>query len=90
MGIVAVIVRLMPESPDEDLDKIKESAKIKLEEEGAMNVSFEERPVAFGLKAVMVKFAWPEEKNTSIFEDKLTAIEGVSSANTDDYRRAFG
>jgi len=55
-----------------------------------MNISFEIREVAFGLKAVMIKFAWPEEKDTSIFEDKLAAIGDVSSAVTDDYRRAFG
>jgi translation elongation factor EF-1beta len=46
--------------------------------------------VAFGLKAIFVKFAWPEEKDTSIFENKLSGIENVSSAETDDYRRAFG
>ena len=90
MAIVAVIVKIMPESPDVDLEDIKESAKEKLESDGAQNISFEEKPVAFGLKAVMVKFAWPEEKDTSIFEDNLAGIEGVSSVDTEDYRRAFG
>ena len=90
MAIVAVIVKIMPESPDVDLEDIKESAKEKLESDGAQNISFEEKPVAFGLKAVMVKFAWPEEKDTSIFEDSLAGIEGVSSVDTEDYRRAFG
>lgn len=90
MAIAAVIVKIMPDGPDANLEAIKQEARRKLEEEGAMNISFEENPVAFGLIAVMVKFAWPEEKNTSIFEDKLSSIEGVSSAETDDYRRAFG
>ena len=89
-GIVAVIVRLMPEGPDTDLEAIKKSAKEKLEEDGAMNISFEERPMAFGLKAIFVKFAWHEEKDTSIFEDKLAGVDGVSSVETEDYRRAFG
>ena len=89
-GIVAVIVKIMPNGPDEDLEKIKTGAKERLKEDGALNISFELKDVAFGLKAVMVKFAWPEEKDTSIFEDKLAGIEGVSSAVTDDYRRAFG
>jgi len=90
MSIVAIIAKIMPESPDVDLEKIKVEVQAKLEEDGAQNVSFEVKEVAFGLKALMVKFAWPEEKDCSVYEDKLSAIEGVSSAVTDDYRRAFG
>ncbi|MBU0467156.1 MAG: elongation factor 1-beta [Nanoarchaeota archaeon] len=90
MSIVAIIVKIMPDSPEQDLEKIKSSAKGILESEGAQNISFEERHIAFGLKAVMIKFAWPEEKDGSVYEDKLSAIEGVSSATTADYRRAFG
>lgn len=90
MAIVAVIVRLMPEGPDEDLELIKKEAKKKLEHDGAKNISFEEKPMAFGLKAIFVKFAWPEEKDTSLFEDKLAGVKGVSSVETEDYRRAFG
>ena len=89
-GIVAIIVKIMPESPSVDLAGIKDGTLKILEKEGAKNVSFEERPIAFGLTAVMVKFAWPEEKDSSTYEDALAEIEGVSSATTEDYRRAFG
>lgn len=90
MGIVAVIVKIMPESVDSDLEKIKSGARDILESEGAQNISFEVRDVAFGLKALMVKFAWEEEKDSSVYEDALSKIEDVSSVVTDDYRRAFG
>ncbi len=80
----------MPDSPQANLEAIKKSAKALLEQEGAKNISFEERPIAFGLIAVMMKMAWQEEKDTSIVEDKLAAIEHVSSATIEDYRRAFG
>jgi elongation factor 1-beta len=90
MAIAAVIVRLMPESPENDLEAIKKDAKKKLEQLGSKNISFEEKPMAFGLKAIFVKFAWPEEKDTSLFEDKLAGVDGVSSVETEDYRRAFG
>jgi len=89
-GVVAIIVKIMPDSPEEDLEAIKTQAQKVLEEDGAQNVSFEEKDVAFGLKAVMIKFAWDEEKDGSLYEDKLAGIEGVSSAVTEDYRRAFG
>ena len=89
-GIVAVIVKIMPESPETDLEKIKVETETKLKEDGAQNISFEIKEVAFGLKAVMVKFAWDEDKEGAIYEEKLAGIEGVSSAVTADYRRAFG
>tara|TARA_Y100000310_G_scaffold38436_1_gene36039 strand:+ start:156 stop:473 length:318 start_codon:yes stop_codon:yes gene_type:complete len=89
-GIVAVIAKIMPESPDTDLEAIKENAKSVMESEGAQNISFEERDIAFGLKAVILKMAWPEEKSTDLIEKKLSEIENVSSATIEDYRRAFG
>jgi len=86
----AVILKIMPDSPDTDLEAIKEKAKEVLESEGAQNISFVIEPVAFGLKAVMVKMAWPEEKSTDIIEEKTAEIENVSSTQITDYRRAFG
>tara|TARA_Y100000310_G_C20683699_1_gene817636 strand:- start:775 stop:1047 length:273 start_codon:yes stop_codon:yes gene_type:complete len=90
MSIAAIIVKIMPDSPEANLEEIQESASKTLELLGAQNISFTQEPVAFGLKAVMVKFAWPEEKDTSLFEDALAKIPNVSSAQTSDYRRAFG
>ena len=90
MAVVGIIVKIMPDSPDTDLKEIKEEAKTRLEKEGAMNLSFEEKPIAFGLIAVMLKFAWKEEKDTSIIESALSTIPNVSSAVIEDYRRAFG
>jgi len=89
-GIVAVIVKMMPEGVDIDVEGWKGKVTEILEGDGAQNISYEVKDVAFGLRALMVKFAWSEEKDSSLFEDKLAAIEGVSSAVTDDYRRAFG
>ncbi|MBI2451672.1 elongation factor 1-beta [Candidatus Pacearchaeota archaeon] len=90
MSIVAIITKVMPDSLHRDLAKIRKEAEKILNKNGAKNISFNEEPVAFGLKAVMIKFAWPEEKSTEIIEDSLGKIEGVSSATVVDYRRAFG
>ncbi len=66
MSIAAVIVKIMPESPDEDLERISVEAEEILEEDGAKNISFEEKPVAFGLKAIMIKFApWAKSQSTA-------------------------
>jgi len=89
-GTVAVIVKIMPNSPETNLEEIKEKVKTNLEAEGGMNISYEEKPIAFGLKAIFLKMAWPEEKDTEIIESKISQVENVSSVNIEDYRRAFG
>ena len=89
-GTVAVIVKLMPESPDIRLWDIRDEVANVLEQPGAQNISFEEKAMAFGLRALFVKFAWPEDEDTSVFEDSLGKIVGVSSVQVEDYRRAFG
>ena len=90
MAICIVTVKLMPESPSENLETIKKSALSSLEKEGAKNASAEEKPIAFGLKAVILKFSFPEEKGTEMIETILAKISGVSSVTIEDYRRAFG
>ena len=90
MSIAAVIVKIMPDSPETDLEAIKKAAKEKLEAKGAQQITFEEKPIAFGLKAVFLKAAIPEEQGTDMVEEELAKIEHVSSVNIEDYRRAFG
>ena len=54
-GIVAVIIKILPDSPKANLKEIKENAKKALGEKGAKNISFEEEEIAFGLKAIKLK-----------------------------------
>ena len=89
-GIVAVIVKILPDTIEANLEEIKNSARKILEKEGSKNISFEEIPIAFGLKSIKIKFAWPEEKSTDIIDNLLAKIPHVSSATIEDYRRAFG
>jgi len=89
-GTAAVIVKVMPSGLDVDLEAVKANSLEALEKEGAQNISFEVKDVAFGLKAIMVKLAWPEEKDTDLIVEMLGKIEGVSAVDIVDYRRAFG
>lgn len=89
-GVVAVKIKIMPESIDTNLNSIREQAQKKLEEIGAKGTTFEEQPVAFGLKVLVVTFALSEDKSTDIAEDVLKEVPGVSSVDIIDYRRAFG
>jgi elongation factor 1-beta len=90
MSIAAVKIKIMPTSPDVNLQEIEESAKSVIEEFGGKNPTFEEEPIAFGLKAIIALLAWPEEKELEDLEGELQGIENVNSVQVIDIRRAFG
>lgn len=89
MGITAVKIRIMPVSPEVDLEKLEKEAKIQIEKEGGKNPNFEKQPIAFGLNALEILFAWPEEKELEGLEEKLKKVENVNSVQVTDIRRAI-
>ncbi len=90
MGIAAVKIRILPTSPEVDLEKLKKTIKKIVEKTGGKNCSFEEEPIAFGLKAVIAFFAWPEQLELEHLENSINEVEEVSSLQVIDMRRAFG
>jgi len=80
----------MPTSPEVNLEEIKEKAQVVVEEGKGRKCRFEEEPIAFGLKAVMVFFDIDEEQELEPIEQGLRKIQNVSSAEVTDMRRAFG
>tara|TARA_Y100000310_G_C20464308_1_gene706867 strand:+ start:229 stop:504 length:276 start_codon:yes stop_codon:yes gene_type:complete len=91
MATAAIQFKIMPESPDTDLEKLKKSIKEKIEsfESGVIN-DIKEEPIAFGLKALIVTFALSEEQEVDEVENSITEIQGISSTELIDYRRAIG
>jgi len=91
MGATAAIkIKIMPEGLDVNLEKIKKEGKKKIEKEGGVLTSYEEEPIAFGLKALIATLAWPEAKSTDLVETIFSEVKGVSSVSIIDYRRALG
>lgn len=90
MSLVAVKAKIMPESPDVDLEKVKTQIEKVISEKSDAAVKFEEEPIAFGLKAIIVSFGWPEDQELEGIEDEFKDVDGVSSAEIIDMRRAFG
>ncbi len=90
MGVAAVKIKIMPSSPDVDIENIKLDVGNILEPEGVKNPQFEVQPIAFGLKAIIVMFGWPEEKELEKLEDNLRGIDNVNSVELLDIRRAIG
>ena len=90
MGSMNIKIKLMPSSPETNLEEIKKHAKIIIEENKGLNVSFEEEPIAFGLKAIIVSFIWSEEKDLEPLEKNLEKMENVVSEKIIDMRRSIG
>jgi len=90
MGTALVMIKMMPESPDSDLEAIQEKAKQIINEKDGKNASTKTEPIAFGLNAVILSFAMDESMSVDDFENPLKKIPQVSSAEVIDFRRAFG
>lgn len=89
MAIASLKIKIMPETA-EKIEEIKKSVIENLTKLNAKNISFELEPIAFGLKAIIATFAWPEQQETEQAENAIRQVEGVSSLDIIDYRRAFG
>jgi len=90
MGIALIKIKLMPTSPNTNLEEIKNKAYLAIEENKGKNTMFAEEPIAFGLKAVIASFDIEEEDPLEPIEESLRKIESVNSAEVIDMRRAFG
>ncbi|MBT4375989.1 elongation factor 1-beta [archaeon] len=86
-GINGAKYKLMPTSPDVDLETIKDTAKKIVEEFGGENKEYTEEPIAFGLKSITVFFYYPDDKDTEKLEEKFAGIENVASAQLIDMRK---
>jgi len=90
MGTALVIMKIMPESPEADLEAIQQKAKQIVEEKGGEKPFTKTEPIAFGLNAIILNFSIDEEIEMDPLETALREIEAVSSAEVTDFRRAFG
>ena len=85
-----ITIKFMPESPEVDLNKIREGAgEIAPKYEAKILDRDEIEPVAFGLKALKITLKLDENKGSEEINDEMSQIEGVSSAEVIDMRREF-
>lgn len=90
MALAALKIKIMPVSPETDLEKIKHAAKVEIEKLGAKLHSSEIEPIAFGLNALILTIAWPESQELESIENNLAKIDEVNSVEVIDFRRAIG
>lgn len=91
MAIAALKIKILPDSLEASLEKIEEEARKIIESfEKAKLHRAEKEEIAFGLKALILTIAWPEEKDQFELEQKLSSIPNVDSVEVIDFRRAVG
>jgi len=90
MSLMAVRIKVMPTSPEVDLEKLKDKLRKRIIASSNSSIKFEEEPIAFGLKALIISLGWPEDKELESLEEELKNIENVNSVEIIDIRRAFG
>lgn len=93
MANAIVTFKLRPESPDTEVDSIIEKAKKIATETGAKgNVAHEIKPIAFGLKEIMIlgMYEMKDDFNSESVANKMSEIEGVSEAEVANVDLAMG
>ncbi|MFB6309874.1 MAG: elongation factor 1-beta [Salinirussus sp.] len=87
MGKVAAAIKVMPESPDVDLDALQERLERSLPEGAKIN-GFERDDVAFGLVALIPTVLVPDEAGgTEAVEEAFAGVDGVESVSVENVGR---
>ncbi len=91
MAKVVVTLKIMPESPKTDLDKLQKKVLEKIKNViGDTETKVEKEAIGFGLNALKILFVMDENKNVDIIEDGVRKIKEVQSVDVTDVRRAIG
>lgn len=91
MAKMVITLKIMPESPDTDLDALeKKATELITKFSGEVGKKVVE-PVAFGLKSLSLIFVLDENvDSTDPLEAQINELDGVSSVEITDMRRAVG
>ena len=88
MGRIKVVYKVFPEDIVESFGDLKKKIEACLPDSSSVE-GYDEEPIAFGLKALLVQVAFPEDETGVVdkFETDLEKIDGVSQVQTVMVRR---
>ncbi|MFB6234618.1 MAG: elongation factor 1-beta [Halopenitus sp.] len=87
MGDVAAKIKVMPNSPDVDLDSLQEELEATLPQ-GAKIRGFEREDVAFGLVALLPTVIVPDDAGgTEAVEEAFSDLEDIESVSVESVGR---
>jgi translation elongation factor aEF-1 beta len=91
MAEVLVTLKIMPGSPEENLDILTDKASGLIKAHGGDIHQTSQKEIAFGLKSIEIVFLISESKgSTEGLEKQIAELSGVSSVDVIDVRRAIG
>ena len=91
MAKVGVKIKVLPESTEVDLTKLKVACTKEIEKFKGIVRRVEEKPIAFGLVSLEFTFVYDEaDGQLDPLEEKLTSMDKVRSAEVIDVRRMLG
>ena len=80
MGQVAITLKVMPESPEVDIGRLKEEIRNSVDVK-----EIREEPIGFGLVALKVLIVLQDSTGgTDMIEKSISEISGVASVDTED------
>jgi len=83
-------IKLMPDSPNTDLNKLEKEALEKIKKNPIDDIKVEKEPIAFGLTALIITIVLDESLSPDLITEELTKIRDVNNAEIIDIRRAIG
>ncbi|QLG26692.1 elongation factor 1-beta [Halorarum halophilum] len=87
MGKVAAKMKVMPNSPEIDLDDLQDKLEASLPE-GAEIRNVEREDVAFGLVALLPMVVVPDDAGgTEAVEESFSGVEGIESVQVEEVGR---
>jgi elongation factor 1-beta len=87
MSKVAAALKVMPQSPEIDLDDLQDRLEASLPEGAKIN-GFKRDDVAFGLVALIPTVVVPDDAGgTEAVEEAFAGVEGVESVSVEDVGR---
>jgi elongation factor 1-beta len=91
MAHIIVTLKIMPESPDVNLESLVAPIGEAIDAEGGRVSAHEEEPIGFGIKALLVTFSRDEARgNLDAIEEAVSALPGVEGCESVNVRRALG
>lgn len=87
MSEVVATMKVMPESPEVDLNALKENIQASMPDDAELH-KIDEEPIAFGLVALIVMFIIEDgEGGTESTEEAIGKLNDVASVEITDTRR---
>ena len=91
MTKVVITIKVMPNSPDTDMDSLEDRVRAEIEKFGGDTGRVEFEPIGYGITALKCIFIMDEDKgSTEPLEGAIKTLDGVESVEITDVRRAIG